>query len=356
MLLEFSEHFPAKRRKGRPRASGDSPNSSALVLRSSGDFRELCNDNIMVPADLQSLMDSKFTPKKSRSLLLADTYRELGFDCADRVANCGTFLQFHVLGDLYKLTAANFCGDRLCPTCNWRRSLKIFGQVSKMMDFLQANDPDLRYLFLTLTLRNEDIDHLFDMVEALLGGWRFLYHKHTVFRKVVLGTFRVLEVTINHDKHTFHAHLHVVLAVHQDYFHKGYISQAGWAQMWRESCNLDYTPITDIRAIQPKPGTSGLGSAVAEVCKYSVKDSDYLIGDDTWRPRYVEALALALSGRRLIGKTGCFGKAWRALNLSDPERVDNEDLDAADLREDVAATIIRYGWRSGAYVRLNFED
>ena len=30
-----------------------------------------------------------------------------------------------------KLKSANFCRLRLCPMCQWRRSLKMFGQVKK---------------------------------------------------------------------------------------------------------------------------------------------------------------------------------------------------------------------------------
>lgn len=48
--------------------------------------------------------------------------------------------------------------------CAWRRSLKIFGQVSKVMDHVEKNY-NYRYIFLTLTVKNcygEDLKDTLD--------------------------------------------------------------------------------------------------------------------------------------------------------------------------------------------------
>lgn len=233
--------------------------------------------------------------------------------------------------------------------CNWRRSLKIFSQVSQVMNYLEPKG--YQYLFLTLTLRNEPAERFPDMIDSLFKGWLKLYDKNKVFKKVVEGSLRFIEVTINHKTHTFHAHLHVVLAVWSSYFSgRDYISQVQWSDMWATACNLDYTPIVHIEKFKAKPGSSGFGSAVAEAAKYAMKDSDYLVDSDTWRPVYVETLLRGLSGRRLFGKTGCFGMAWRDLKLGDPESGDLTDAD--QLREDLGHMIVRYAWRNGVYVRI----
>lgn len=309
------------------------------------------DESIRVQETLQEEISGEFQPRKERASVLSDTYLELGFDKrASSVADCGSFLQFQVSNQGRKLTAANFCRDRLCPMCNWRRSLKIFSQVSQVMDVLENQDNS--FLFLTLTLRNSEIDDFPQMVQDLLDGWRFFYNKHPAVKKTVLGMFRSLEVTINQRTHTFHAHIHCSIAVRPDYFKFGYITQKQWSDWWAESCNLDYNPIVDIRRFKPKPGSVGLGSAVAEAVKYSVKDVDFLVDSDFWRPRYVQALLHGLSGRRLVSMTGCFRKVHQQLKLGDPEKGDLVDVDGIHLREDINYMIVCYGWKNGVYVQL----
>ena len=57
---------------------------------------------------------------------------------AHRVRFCGSNLTYKVnIADGSKtLYSADFCKVRLCTMCAWRRSLKTFGQVSKVMDVL----------------------------------------------------------------------------------------------------------------------------------------------------------------------------------------------------------------------------
>lgn len=296
---------------------------------------------------LQDEILTKFQPKKKMSLFLADVYQALGLDSrAFRVADCGTFLEFHVTESDERLHSANFCKDRLCPTCNWRRSLKIFGQVSQVMDVLEHQD--YRFLFLTLTVKNCSASDLPDTVQGLYDGWRMLYNKKSVFRRFVMGTFRSLEVTRNKKTGTFHPHLHVILAVRPDYFSgRNYLTQKRWATLWRSCCRLDYDPIVDIRTI--KPGPDGLSGAVAEVSKYAVKDVDYLGGSMSDRMNFVSAFLSALAHRRLCSFTGCFNQVRKQLALDDVEDGDLVCVDSDKLRPDVAYLVVRYRWRAGAY-------
>ena len=346
-----------------PLALGDGSSLASSVVRFGGlslasgsevkendDFGLINNHLSRAIEELQEHVDKKIVPKKERSSMLADTYFRLGYDKrAYRVSDCGSFLEFRLSDSGRKLTRANFCRDRLCPVCNWRRSLKIFSQVSRVMDLVESSG--CQFAFLTLTLRNESADTFPDMVQSLYDGWRYLYHNNGIFKKVVRGTLRFLEVTINHKQHTFHAHLHVVLAVSSDYFHKFYISQSKWTEMWAAACGLDYVPIVHIEKFKSKPGFADLGSAVAESCKYAMKDFDYLVESDAWRSIYVQTLLRGLFGRRLFGKTGCFGKVWRDLKLGDPESGDLVD-DDIQLRDDLDCMLVRYAWRSGVYVRI----
>ena len=51
-----------------------------------------------------------------------------------------------------KLYQAYFCKFRLCPMCNWRKSLKMFAQVSEITNYLMLQKPNVRFIFLTLTI------------------------------------------------------------------------------------------------------------------------------------------------------------------------------------------------------------
>ena len=295
---------------------------------------------------------------------------------------------------------ANFCRDRLCPLCNWRRSLKVFGQVSKVMEAIEGEG--YRYLFLTLTVRNVWGEELADAVQALYDGWRELYHHYMagsyrtaekrlktdryVTRQrrgekikvkqegIVAGTFRVLEVTVSDGKYlpewagSFHPHLHVILAVKPDYFKRGhYLDTSEWADIWRKACGLTYEPSVKIEAVRPKldgsadvagmerGGKAGkaisYAGAVAELSKYPMKDADYNRDADFGQAKgqYLSWVVHALRGRRLVGMTGRFKEIAHELSLDDMENGDLVHVDPDEIREDLNYLIVKYCWRCGAY-------
>lgn len=327
----------------------------------------------MVFEELEEEQLSKFKPKKLENLRLANVYHEISMRASPlspdrdaflsryvRVAECGTFLQFHVTDTAKKLFSANFCKDRLCPMCNWRRSLKIFGQASAVMNLLES-EKKYRFIFLTLTVKNCIAEDLSRTVQMLLDGWRFMYHKDKRFMKIAKGTFRTLEVTRNVDKTslsygTYHPHLHVIIAVNPSYFKgKDYVTQKEFRSMWRSACDLDYDPRCDVKVIKPdvqnrKDGVISFSKAVAEVSKYAVKSADFLSGTVDDSVSYVRAFLEALSGRRLIGYTGCFAKARKQLRLDDLETGDLVHVEGEQLRDDVAYMVVRYRWCAGVYV------
>ena len=315
-------------------------------------------DSTMLSEQIQGVESEiihKFDTRKKASLLLSDVYADLGLTSrALRVSNCGSFLAFAVSSDSHRLILANFCKDRLCPMCNWRRSLKIFGQVSQVMNELQKNG-DLDFLFLTLTVRNCSVDDLTATVKTVFDGWRRFYNiwLRRYKRGSVLGSFRSFEMTFNHSTGEYHPHLHVILAVPKSYFVNPdlYITQAEWAEIWADSCDLDYTPIVHIEKVKPDKNGS-LAGAVAEVAKYAVKESDLLAGDFSSVSDRVAAFLAGLSRRRLCDFTGCFRKVRQQLQLDDIETGDLVFIDDS-LRSDVVQAIVRYSWRCGVYVRLD---
>lgn len=294
----------------------------------------------------------RFAPKRTGSILLADSYSRLGFARkSERVSECGSWLEFaHEIDNFGsvsesgRLHRANFCRDRLCPMCSWRRSLKIFSQVSRVMDSIQD---DYKFLFLTLTVPNCSGSDLGSVIADMFSAWsRFTRQKD--FKKNVCGFFRALEITRNPVTGMFHPHFHCILAVHRNYGKWVYVKRDRWLEMWQRAMRDYSISQVDIRVVKPKGGS--IKSAVAETAKYTVKSSDYLLDQDSrLTDSIVSLLVPVLASRRLSHMGGIFADTQKQLNLGDPEDGDLVNVDSPQLRSDVQQLIVTYGWTAGAY-------
>lgn len=291
--------------------------------------------------------------KKKRSLLMADHFEEGGLDKkAERMNECANTLVFKKDNTRLRLFQTWFCKVRLCPMCNWRRSLKIAFQNKKVIE--KANEAEkLRWLFLTLTVRNVEAEDLKSTLEGMTKAFNRLF-KYKQVQKSVKGYFRALEVTKNTNPSsdsfgTYHPHFHVLIAVKPSYFKSGYyIKQADWAQLWKKAAQLDYLPITHITTVKPKKQLVDIdgiaqevhtsisdSKAVFEVSKYPVKDVDIIgIGDAVTEEAVETVLTLddALAHKRLISYGGILKEIHKELNLDNAEdgdliQVGEEDPD-----------------------------
>ena len=307
-------------------------------------------------------------------MLLSNSYKRLNwYKKADRVAECGSWLEWlersgaggegvPVSGErsappdgnspcpAYKLYHANFCRERLCPMCAWRRSYKIFGQMSQIMNHLGNR---YRFIFLTLTVPNCTAHELSRLIDDMMKAWGKLMRRKR-FKGAVKGFFRALEVTRNKKNGTYHPHFHVVLAVEPHYFKDDrYIKRDEWLTMWQQSMQDDSITQVDVRTMRDKKtgevSGEALTSAVAEAAKYAVKSADYVFtGNDKLMDSIVSTLSAALSHRRLTALGGVFKDAQEKLGLDDCEDGDLVHFDN-NLREDLATMIIRYEWSAGVY-------
>ena len=321
-------------------------------------------------SDINKEITDRFEPKKQQSDYLSLVYQYLDM-CrrAERVSSCGSVLEFGIYPDKARLQFANFCKDRLCPMCNWRRSLKLYGQVSAVMDVLEQQG--YQFLFLTLTIKNCSAVDLPKTISVLLDGFYKLFHDNRKVKKSIKGFFRSLEITKNKKTGEYHPHLHCILAVSPSYFKKSseYIKQSEWADIWQNCIDVDYNPIIDIRRIKPNisavsdaldlkncKGDNGISSAVREVAKYSVKGSDFLDFNDLEKTAdTVSDFLKAISFRRLASFTGIFSKVRKQLELDDVENGNLVQTDVDNLRSDVAIAIVRYGYKNGCYTLENFS-
>ena len=318
-------------------------------LRKTGLFTLLKHDNI----DIQILQDKKngkeqpWRPKKVRSLKLADSFKRLGNDKkSSRVRFCGDTLAFAeiIATGERKLHDANFCRERLCPMCAWRRSKKVFYQVSHVMDKIQAENSSLVPIFLTLTLQNCSGKELSLTLDTIFSGWYHLTN-HRKFKRIVQGWFRALEITYNQKGDTFHPHVHAILLVDKSYFKsKDYMETTEWVKMWRTALKLDYDPICDVRKVR-----GNRSKAVAEIAKYTLKDTEYISDDNELTDKLVRILGDAMKGRRLFAFGGLMKKAAKELGIksTDVGEGDLINVDGQELRQDVDYILRVYRWSMG---------
>lgn len=280
---------------------------------------------------------------------------------AERMHHCGDYLVF---GDVVnpetgevakKLQAAVFCRDRLCPMCQWRKSLVTFKQLSAIMNRIDADHPG-RFVpvMLTLTMRNVPSDELGAAITTILKAWSRMMSKKFNRKpyRVVAGWFRALEITYNSETGEWHPHIHAVLLVPADYFTDPgkYIDHDGWVAEWRHALAVGYDPSVEVHTVKGERA-----DAVAEVSKYAVKPGEWVSEDKDATDERVELLARELKNRRLVGFGGLMLQVRKDLKQEDAETADlvhtGED---ETMRGELVVALDRYEWQVGVtnYVRV----
>ena len=289
--------------------------------------------------------------RKKQTYILADTYDYLALIIpyykkkADRTRDCGTFLEFAKCSDHEEekvLKNANFCRGRLCPMCQWRRSMKLAFQINEVCQLALQEQPKLRFLFLTLTVRNVSADELEEQIDKMNYAFRKMRNRKEV-KRVVEGYFKAIEVTFNEEDNSYHPHFHILLAVKPSYFTHNYIKQDRWVELWKQSLKVDYSPVVDVRAVKKKDNkkksqlledkklyNKEMSRAVAEVGKYSVKPSDYLDEDIEKVADVVDTLEFSLKGKRLATFGGLLLEIRKRLNMDDIEDEDANLINVSD--------------------------
>jgi plasmid rolling circle replication initiator protein Rep len=252
-----------------------------------------------------------------------------------------------------RLHGANFCRNRLCPMCNWRRSLKMYSQVSQITDKILATRKS-RFIFVTLTIKNPDGEHLAKALDLMNKGFKYITSKSQTFapakklKESLQGYIKAIEITYNSKDNTYHPHIHCIFQVRPSYFKgTGYIKKSDWVELWQKAMNLDYAPSVHIETIK-----NMTANAVAEVAKYPTKSADLLkIEDEEQAVQALIVLAKTMKGRRLITFGGEFATIKRELKLDD---IENGDLIHTEQEVDKFNPIAKviYRWRAeiGAYI------
>lgn len=255
-----------------------------------------------------------------------------------------------------KLYKTYFCRVRLCPMCQWRRSLKLFSQVSKITDYInQQNNNQVRYLFITLTQKNCSGSELVQEINKINKSFSLLVDKTkrvqpaTKFKKMLLGYIKSTEVTYNPKTKTYHPHLHCIFAVQEEYFNKvNYINKNTWRAIWADLLKVDYLPQINVQAIKP----ARQQKAVAELAKYPAKVSSILNLPQAQAVQVVMDLTTLCYKRRFVAFGGIFKKTKALLKMQDVEAENADLVGAGNIKEFnyVARAIYKYNVKFGCYI------
>lgn len=276
--------------------------------------------------------DRYWKNKKISNLNLADSYNKLNYqsNLVQNVTQCAEVLTFikDPNGHL-KLNQTWFCKNKLCPICNWRRSMKYSYQASCVVEKAIIKEPKAKFLFLTLTIKNVAGSGLNKALSDLTKSFDRLF-KRVKVKKNLIGFLRATEVTIEKGREGYyHPHLHVLLMVKPTYF-KGvdnYISASEWTELWRNSTKVDYAPIINIKSVKNKDtnvfDNQGLKKAIIETAKYPVKPINF----DETSLKVIDDLYRGLYRKRQIAYGGLLKDLKIQLKLDD---VENGDLIRVD--------------------------
>ena len=257
----------------------------------------------MSSALISQLIREKYEPKKKDNLHLADAYQMAGMDNgankAVRLATCARWLEFAIPPDAsdkrFKVVKTSSCHVRLCPVCQWRRSLNTYRNLAQVY-----SSPALKkykHMFVTLTQRNVPLSELGEEIKRISDAYASMMRRQPC-KGIVKGYTRTVEVTIGKDG-LCHPHIHAIWSVAKSYGHKEYIKQKDLCNMWADALGIDYIPICDMRMI-----TNMDGKSVAEVAKYSVKPAEYISDLPENTAEIIKFLDPALDGKRFMSYGG----------------------------------------------------
>jgi hypothetical protein len=303
-----------------------------------------------ISADFQNILEKyekhKISTYKVLELVGDDyTFNDLGSDETNAryraLVDCGTQLQFVKTvesgKEVYHLKAANFCRQRCCPMCQFRKSEKMYAEVLRVVKHLQS---EYRFLHLVLTIPNaRDGSELLQGIKLLYKGFGNLLAYKEV-RGVFKGVLRCLEVSYNYENDTFHPHLHCLVAVRPSYFNdsRRYLSfdflRLKWSEAVRKAAaslpfNCEFMEGTpDLLQIHIGSIKEGDNSGVAEVCKYCVKPLEFSQegGDrrDYQNRRIIMTMWHTLKGVRFVQKYGVIKEAFKAFGLESEDEPGEE--------------------------------
>ncbi|PPI78613.1 hypothetical protein DXI23_19585 [Marinobacter flavimaris] len=162
-----------------------------------------------------------------------------------------------------------YCKHPHCPQCQKNNAKKYRSQIHHLLD----EYPELllgNWMFLTLTVRNCDVDDLGSTIDSMTDALDRL-KRRKFWKKYVLGGIRFLEVTERQrDRETVHPHFHILLLVRPSMFAgNNYVSTNLWAKHWQKALSAHYEPMVHVKRFKGDP--SEMRSRIVSHAGYSLK-------------------------------------------------------------------------------------
>jgi len=302
--------------------------------------------------------DAKWKELKPQNLSVANDYVGTVYDkYYDKMTDCSGYLRFDLVPNeqgeiVHKLREGNFCRVRACPICQWRRSLMWRSRTIQAMTRILADYPGKRFIYLTLTWKNCELENLSDSITHANAAWQRLL-KRPQFK--ALGWLRNLEITRSPIGEA-HPHFHALLMVAPGYFAHDYLNQKDWIALWRSCLHVEYDPSVRVNVVKPRKKITtdtsesvsrideGLLKAIRYTLKYSTKPDDYL-NTDTSECQEIQdwliGLTQQLHNKRAIATGGIFKKY---LSESEPMNYikDNSSTDTSEKQQ--LGSRLQYIW------------
>ena len=306
------------------------------------------------------------------TFLYGDDYRNYKYwaTIVKKCQECGNYLKYGLtLSGRKKLIGASFCQYRLCPYCQWRRSLKRAIQMFKVAEEINTQG-EFEWIHLRLSISNCDGDSLRSEIGLLSKAFARFKNRKAI-NAVVQGYIRNIEVTINRREQPekpYNHHIHALLLVKKDYFlSESYMDSKEWRWEWAESLKKegyqveyyeDGNPKLNIWVEKVKPrnqksqessndGQVSRLKAVLETTKYSMKPADYLPSGLGWFDGVSQEdidynadnlliLHNALKNKNLVSIGGMVRSVWREMYGTLPkDEGEEEEVDVEhDLEQD----------------------
>jgi plasmid rolling circle replication initiator protein Rep len=250
--------------------------------------KNLINDFEVNVEELEHFDELDFFLKKYNGLfrtieLVQDVFSKKELE---RFSECATYLRYAIFkndGGLQKrLIHANFCRNRWCSVCNWRRALKYRHILNKRIKKI-ISERKVKFIFVTFTIKNTYFKNIDRDLRLLLNGFnRLMNYKVIKQNPSILGYVRSLEFTIQKDNLEYiNLHIHTLFVVTPGYFDTRknyYLNHRDWTYWWQRALKISYTPIVDVRLVKKRKKSKYNAEelAVFEVIKYILKDTDLL--------------------------------------------------------------------------------
>jgi len=285
-----------------------------------------------------------FKEKKDKQIYLFDLYAPFNEKKANDTLVCGIDLWFLLkkhrttLELKYFLENMYTCKDRFCHFCNWRREMKYKKLTYQFIDELHKQQR-LRYIFLTLTVPNCHINNLRETIKKMNLSFE-KFKKYGRFKNSILGYIRALEYTVQKDDNSMlHPHFHCMLAVEPAYFSPDkdlYINQDEFREMWKKALKLDEFVSVDIRVVRTDTRHKTRPSVIAEMIKYTMKDTDITKVSD------FEELTKQLKNIHNFSAGGVLKGILKKIKVIDDDLIHIDEEDKLEIWEKLERVLMSY--------------